>query len=165
MNRNSYMEIANLNKNIDFNQKSNFCYKYIIIFLLIFIIIFQISDKFLFKNDFDIKIQKANQLLKTLKAEKNTLLNLENNYNIYNKIKLLKLYTNNNELRYKNFEICLLNDPDSQKCIYHLILPKNVVGKKRILLGEKGDGCYVLLDDLKDKKNCLQFRNRKKNSI
>ena len=80
-----------------------------------------------------------------------------NNNNISDKIKLLKLYTNNNALRYKNFEICLLNDPDREKCIYHLILPKKVVGKKRILIGKKGGGCYVLLDDLKDIKIAYSF--------
>ena len=75
------------------------------------------------------------------------------------KLKLLKIYTNNNELRYKGFENCLLNDPDSQKCIYHLILPKNVVGKKRILLGDKsqGDGVYVILDDFEDVKIAYSF--------
>ena len=75
------------------------------------------------------------------------------------KLKLLKLYTNNNELRYKGLENCLTMDPDSQECIYHLILPKNVVGKKRILLGNKneGDGIYVILDDFKDVKIAYSF--------
>ena len=75
------------------------------------------------------------------------------------KLKLLKLYTNNNELRYKGLENCLTMDPDSQNCIYHLIVPKKVVGKKRILLGNKneGDGIYVILDDFKDIKIAYSF--------
>ena len=75
------------------------------------------------------------------------------------KLNLLKLYTNNNELRYKGLENCLTMDPDSQKCIYHLLVPKNVVGKKRILMGNKseGDGTYVILDDFKDIKIAYSF--------
>jgi hypothetical protein len=50
-------------------------------------------------------------------------------------------------------------DPDSQKCIYHLILPKNVFGINRILLENKteGDGSYVILDDFKDIKIAYSF--------
>ena len=75
------------------------------------------------------------------------------------KLKLLKLYTNNNELRYKGLENCLTMDPDSQNCIYHLIVPKNVLDKKRILLGNKneGDGTYVILDDFRDIKIAYSF--------
>ena len=51
----------------------------------------------------------------------------------------------------------MINDPDSQYCIYHLIYPKTVIGKKRILIGEKRDGCYVLLDDFKDIKIAYSF--------
>ncbi len=52
---------------------------------------------------------------------------------------------------------CLLNNPDEQLCIYHLIAPKKVIGKNRILLGTKSDGCYVLLDDFKDIKIAYSF--------
>ena len=34
--------------------------------------------------------------------------------------------TNNNPSEYEGPEKCLLNDPDSQLCIYHLIAPKKV---------------------------------------
>ena len=77
--------------------------------------------------------------------------------NIAEKIKFVKLLTNNDELEYKGIRECLLNDPDKQLCIYHLILPKEVVGKKRILLGEKYAGCYVLLDDFKNIKIAYSF--------
>ena len=52
---------------------------------------------------------------------------------------------------------CLTGDPDEQLCIYHLLVPKKVVGKERILLGSKRDGCYVLLDDFKDIKIAYSF--------
>ena len=55
------------------------------------------------------------------------------------------MMTNNVELEYKGKLKCLLNNPDSEFCIYHLIAPKKVAGKNRILLGDKYDGCYVLL--------------------
>ena len=73
------------------------------------------------------------------------------------KIKYLKILTNNNENEYKGIQECLLNNPDQKFCIYHLILPKEVVGKKRILLGEKKDGCYVLLDDFENIKYAYSF--------
>jgi hypothetical protein len=50
-------------------------------------------------------------------------------------------------------------DPDSQKCIYHLLVPTNVVGKKKNIMGNKseGDGAYVILDDFKDIKIVYSF--------
>ena len=82
------------------------------------------------------------------------------NYSIdilHNKIGLLKMFTNNVELEYKGKLKCLLNNPDSEFCIYHLIAPKKVVGKNRILLGDKSDGCYVLLDDFDNIKIAYSF--------
>ena len=73
------------------------------------------------------------------------------------KIRLLKLFTNNDEREYKGMLECLKNDPDSQYCIYHLISPKLVKGKERILLGEKSDGCYVLLNDFENIKIAYSF--------
>ena len=86
---------------------------------------------------------------------------------IFDKLNLLKIITNNNPLIYKGYENCLISDPDNQQCIYHLIKSKKVVGKKRILLGEKGDGSYVILDDFENIKiaysfgisNMIQFDN------
>jgi hypothetical protein len=77
--------------------------------------------------------------------------------NILEKIKYLRMLTNNNEKHYKGIQECLLNDPDQKYCIYHLILPKEVIGKNRILLGEKTDGCYVLLDDFENIKYAYSF--------
>ena len=76
---------------------------------------------------------------------------------ISEKIKYLKILSNNNEKDYKGIQECLLNNPEEKFCIYHLILPKEVVGKKRILLGKKKDGCYVLLDDFENIKYAYSF--------
>lgn len=67
--------------------------------------------------------------------------------NISEKLNLLKYMTNNNHLKYKGPMNCLIDDPNKQLCIYHLLSPKKVFGKKRILLGGKHDGSYVILDD------------------
>ena len=99
--------------------------------------------------------QKININIKNQNTNKKNKIQLT----LSDKLKLLKLYTNNNELRYKGLENCLIMDPDSQKCIYHLLVPKNAVGKKRILMGNKseGDGTYVILDDFKDIKIAYSF--------
>ena len=70
---------------------------------------------------------------------------------------MLKILTNNDESEYKGAKKCLLNDPDKEFCIYHIIIPKEVIGKKRILLGDKRDGCYVLLDDFENIKIAYSF--------
>ena len=85
---------------------------------------------------------------------------MENNNNktiISEKINLLKMMTNNDENEYKGIKNCLENDPDKLECIYHLMNTKEVIGKKRILLGEKSDGCYVLLDDFQNIKIAYSF--------
>ena len=73
------------------------------------------------------------------------------------KINTIILVTNNNENYYRGMKNCLLNNPDKQLCFYHLISPKKVEGKKRILIGEKRDGSYVLLDDFQDIKIAYSF--------
>ena len=74
------------------------------------------------------------------------------------KITLLKSLTNNDESEYKGMLECLISEnPDNQYCIYHLISPKKVIGKNRILLGAKADGCYVLLDDFENIKIAYSF--------
>ena len=79
------------------------------------------------------------------------------NNNILEKLKLAKIITNNNELHYKGIANCLSKDQDSEQCIYHLIVPKNVIGKKKVLIGEKRNGGYVLLDDFKNIKIAYSF--------
>ena len=104
-------------------------------------------------NNSQLTLYYQKEILKT----QSKILKKHDNYNISNKIKLLKIIYNNNILKYKGVENCLINDPDSQYCIYHLISPKNVIGKKRILIGAKRDGCYVLLDDFKNIKIAYSF--------
>ena len=97
-------------------------------------------------------------------SEKNKEQQLTNNFedvhkskNISEKIRLLKLITNNNEFEYKGIQECLINDPDNQLCIYHLISTKGVLNKDRILLGDKKDGSYVLLNDFLNIKIAYSF--------
>ena len=44
------------------------------------------------------------------------------------------MMTNNNKNEYEGIKEWLINDPDRINCIYHLISPKEVLHKKRILL-------------------------------
>lgn len=64
---------------------------------------------------------------------------------------------NNDKNEFKGIKNCLEGDPDRLCCIYHLINTKEVIGKKKILLGIKKDGCYVLLDDLQNIKIAYSF--------
>ena len=99
---------------------------------------------FLFKNEIH-------------RIENQILFRLNENFIVSDKTKLLKMITNNNKFNYQGLENCLLNDPDKQHCIYHLIAPKKVIGKKRILIGAKKDGSYVLLNDFKNIKIAYSF--------
>ena len=69
---------------------------------------------------------------------------------------ILKLKFFSNNYNYNNlYEIaqkCLIKDPDEQLCIYQFLCPKEVKGKKRVLIGEKTDGSYVMLDDFENIK-------------
>jgi hypothetical protein len=125
------------------NSKINkILYLQIIILFLIFLIFFYQSENiFLNKHN----KQKAEEKPKNIRDT------------ISEKIKYLKILTNNNEKEYKGIQECLLNNPEEKFCIYHLILPKEVFDKKRILLGEKKDGCYVLLDDFENIKYAYSF--------
>ena len=125
---------------------------YITLFLLSFIIIFF----FIF-----IHIENRTLLKQILKKHRN-IYNDTNQLNIKkkdikNRIDTLKIMTNNNPYIYKHMEDCLFNDPDKFYCFYYFIYPKKVVGKKRILVGEKKDGCYVLLDDFENIKIAYSF--------
>lgn len=97
-----------------------------------------------------------------IKTERNILFNQElskckENNKVSDKLKWLKLMTNNDKNEYTGLKNCLLNNPDNEFCIYHLILPKEVCGKKRILLGGKLSGSYVLLNDFQDIKIAYSF--------
>ena len=74
------------------------------------------------------------------------------NLNKFSDIELLKLLTNNNPNIYKGIERCLGKNPDEEMCIYPYICPKEVKGKKRVLLGNKKDGSYIMLDDFENIK-------------
>ena len=112
--------------------------------LIIFLIINFLFKYFLFKNEIH-------------RIENQILFRLNENFIVSDKTKLLKMITNNNKFNYQGLENCLLNDPDKQHCIYHPTAPKKVIGKKRILIGAKKDGSYVLLNDFKNIKIAYSF--------
>ena len=121
---------------------------YILFFLLGFILIFY----FILNN-----IENRKLLKQILKNQNKSFLNDTNKLNIKrtdikNRIDSLKEMTNNNPYIYKHIENCLLNDTDTLLCFYYFIYPKKVIGKNRILVGKKSDGCYVLLDDFENIK-------------
>lgn len=119
------------------------------IILIIFFILNNINNQRLLK-----------QILKVVNSNKNytNLFNIKyKDTDIKNRINFLKKYTNNNPYIYKHMEDCLLNGPDKLFCFYHFIYPKKVIGKNRILLGKKSDGCYVLLDDFENIKIAYSF--------
>ena len=133
------------------------------IFFIIFVIINNIANRKL-----------LNQILKIVNNNINNNIdnNITNNINdpsllnpnykdkdkdIKNRINILKKMTNNDPYIYRHMENCLLNDADKYFCIYHLIYPKKVIGKNRILIGRKSDGCYVLLDDFENIKIAYSF--------
>ena len=71
---------------------------------------------------------------------------------------ILKNLTNNDEVLYQKVKNCLDKDPDEQMCIYHLLCPKEVVGKNRVLAGPNQEGgTYVMLDDFDDIKICYSL--------
>ena len=78
------------------------------------------------------------------------LINKYNECNSYSK--KLKIMTNYAELKYKGIKKCLFNQTDEDMCIYRFLCPKKVKGKKRVLIGKKGDGCYVMLNDFENIK-------------
>ena len=125
-------------------KEININYKFVIPLTINIILIFIIFTFFL-KNEIFIKKDILNFAID------------KTNKTIWEKVELLKMMTNNDENEYKGIKNCLENDPDMLGCIYPYILPKEVIGKKRILLGQKRDGCYVLLDDFQDVKIAYSF--------
>ena len=167
---NNNLKDSNINlkgsKNNNFIQlsKIHILFFIIIFFLFNFVQIFGLCLIF-FKHDDITKKININELIN---QNQNEMLKYRNNIvsyynynaysnNIHDKLKLLRLITNNNYMKYEGVEKCLLNDPDSLFCIYHLIAPKKVIGKERILIGEKKDGCYVILNDFKNIRIAYSF--------
>jgi hypothetical protein len=133
-----------------------FCLNFVQIFVLC-LIFFKYDDITKKTNINELFIQNQNEMLKY----RNNIVSYYN-YNVYSnnihdKLKILRLITNNNYIKYEGVEKCLLNDPDSLYCIYHLIAPKKVIGKERILIGEKENGCYVILNDFKNIRIAYSF--------
>ena len=123
---------------------------FIIILFLLFCIDSTIKN-YQFKNSLD-------------RIEKKITSENKNSINILNSIELLKLMTNNDVNKYNQTEKCLLND--NELCVYRFLCPKEVAGKKRLLLGKKSEGGgYVLLDDFKNIKIAYYFGVSNKNGF
>ena len=147
-------------KNISkpYRNKCNFIITFISI--LIFLLSFFINIYFfIYISKSDIKFQKLfekieNKLSETNNKQEPPILKTNTTNEEYS-IKLLKMMTNNDEKEYKGALNCLLND--NEFCIYRLLCPKEIPGKKRILIGRKADGGYVLLDDFENIKIAYSF--------
>lgn len=127
------------------NYKLLLLFNLLIILSIIYLFFISIFKKYSFNQN------------EILRIEKQIISKLNDNFKVSDKIMYLKIITSNNKFIYRGIENCLLNDPDKHLCIYHLIAPKEVIGKKRILIGPKRDGCYVLLNDLENIKIAYSF--------
>ena len=154
------IELNNLKRKNILKPYKNKC-KYIIIFIiiLIFFLSFFINIYFyIYISKSNIKSQKLFEKIENKLNETNNQqeqIVKTNSTNIEYSIKLLKMMTNNDEIEYKGALNCLLND--NEFCIYRLLCPKEIPGKKRILIGRKADGGYVLLDDFENIKIAYSF--------
>ena len=101
------------------------------------------------------KLVEENKILKEQNFGLNKLIENTPSKNVEYLLKLLKLMTNNDKDKYKGVEYCLLNN--NELCIYHLLCPKEVIGKKRILVGNNKNDAHVLLDDFQSIKIAYSF--------
>ena len=153
---NNYLNERNNKANYISKNKENIIYLKIILLLLVLniflliVILSKYSKKYEIFDKISLEFDKIFQIL-----NKKDIGELEGTN--FEKITLLKYMTNNNILKYQGAQNCLLNDPDKQFCIYHLLSPKMIVGRKRVLIGEKRDGCYVMLDDFDKIKIAYSF--------
>ena len=144
-------KMKNINNQFNYYNKDNILNNLYLKLLILVLIIFYFITK------------SANYYLKKFYFTQNEILRLENEillktkFNISDKINLLKIIYNNNPEYYLGVQNCLLKDPDSQFCIYHLLVPKKVIGKEKILIGGKRDGSYVILNDFKNIKVAYSF--------
>jgi len=86
-----------------------------------------------------------------------TIKNDSQKFKKFSDIELLKLLTYNNPSIYNGIERCLRNNSDDEMCFYQYICPKVVKGKKRVLIGDKKDGSYIMLDDFDNIKIAYSF--------
>ena len=101
------------------------------------------------------KLVEENKILKEQNFGLNKLIENTPSKNVEYLLKLLKIMTNNDKDKYKGAEYCLLNN--NELCIYHLLCPKEVIGKKRILVGNNKNDAHVLLDDFQSIKIAYSF--------
>lgn len=172
MNSESKKLLQSKDKNFYISNDNSFITNKFQIFIIILFLLFCIDStikNYTFKNSLE-RIEKKllNESENKNINEQNILLkkSIQNNpsINILSSIELLKLMTNNDENKYNLTEKCLLND--NELCVYRFLCPKEVVGKKRLLIGKKaGGGGYVLLDDFKNIKIAYYFGESNKNDF
>ena len=152
------------------NEKSNsskvnsfWTNKYNLFIIFLFIIFFIYSRIINYKikqglNKIEELLSKNQKLEEETKYLREELYNKAQNNSknlVPDSIELLKLLTNNDEDKYKGTLNCLIQD--SELCIYRFLCPREVVGKKRVLIGKREDGGYVLLDDFENIKIAYSF--------
>ena len=147
---------------VKYNKKTKFFNNIIksktLIHFILFLFGIVLIIFFIFNNINNRKLLK--QILKNVNSNINDtiLFNIKDkNKDIKNRFNLLKKLTNNNPYIYNHMKDCLINEQDKLFCFYHLIYPKKVIGKNKILLGKKSDGCYVCLDDFENIKIAYSF--------
>ena len=86
----------------------------------------------------------------TMRNKNNSIVCAEIDRNI--KLFQLKFLTNNDPILYNGAEQCLIKNRKEDLCLYQFLSPKKVIGKIRILMGDKMDGCYVMLNDFENIK-------------
>ena len=119
------------------DKKKNILYKYNLIYILIcllLLLIFFSIILILFASNIIIKAQKL------IEFSSEVMFNYQ-----------LKVKNKNN----KFLNSSILNSREIN--LYKMLCPKEVIKKKKILVGNFGDGGYVLFDDLKDIKIAYSF--------
>ena len=93
-------------------------------------------------------------LLVTIKRQKSRLKKLETKINDN-----IKNMDENNLLINQQIEAfsSYLNSIKNDTCIYQLLKPKDVLGKKKVRIGNEGDGGYILLNDFANIKIAYSF--------
>jgi len=91
-----------------------------------------------------------------IKGNKKSLKNFENIFDKKIKIleKKIKIIKNKNSILSYTFAafFSFLYNIKNESSIYNLLRPKDIIGKKKIRIGKKGDGGYILLNDFKNIK-------------
>ena len=150
---NNFLEIETLNLNeIKYlKSRKNINFKFILYILFILLnLIFLIIIIYIIYMILNIKKIVNKKIFKIIQLKKNEGKELKFKYahlnEKLNKIEKELEIIKENQLIYQN-----------KFNIYNLIISKEVIGQKKIRIGKKGDGGYIILDDLKNIKIAYSF--------